>query len=169
GAIECWVRVEPLDMPNSVTVALAAAGKNGGAGKSVTWKKSAGRLLRDDDEKTAIVPGQWQRLTVPLADLGLKPGAAVTGISLVQNGGVCYWDNVAIIGEAEPASDPLHSLAAWRKAVGTTVPPESPADLTEIIKGGPNKKLSDDELAKLWRFYVAVVARPINGEIASAR
>ncbi len=168
GAIEAWVRVEAADVPNSVSIGLPAAGR-GGMGKSVSWKQVDGRLVRDGDDKNVVLPGQWMRLVVPLADLGLKPGGAVTGISLAQNGGVCYWDNVAIVGEAEPASDPLHSLTAWRKAVGTTVPPELPAELNELLKGGPSKKLTDEELAKLRQFFVALVARPLNGEIASAR
>lgn len=168
GAIEAWVRVEAADLPNSISIGQSAAGR-GGMGKSVTWKKVDGRLVRDGDEKNVVLPGKWLRLVVPLADLGLKPGAAVTGISLAQNGGVCYWDNVAIIGEAEPATDPLHSLMAWRKAIGKTPPPELPAGLNEIVKGGLDKKLTDEESARLRDFYVAVVAAPLNGELASAR
>src|SRR5205807_10359351 len=64
---------------------------------------------------------------------------------------------------------PLESLVAWRKAIGKTPPPELPGELNEIIKAGPDKKLSDEEAAKLRRFYIALVARPVNEEIASAR
>jgi hypothetical protein len=49
------------------------------------------------------------------------------------------------------------------------VPPELPAELNDIIKGGPNKKLTDDESAKLRRFYIALIARPLNGELEAAR
>ena len=36
-------------------------------------------------------------------------------------------------------------------------------------RAAPGKKLSDEDAAKLQRFYVALVARPANDEIASAR
>jgi hypothetical protein len=171
GQLEAWIRVEPLDVPASVSIGIAGTGKGARAvaGKSAKWTRSDGKLMREGKSDSAIVAGEWTKLTVALDDLGLKPGDTLTGVSLVENGGLCYWDNVAITGEAEPASDPLESLAAWRKTMGKTPPPELPGELTEIVKAGPDNKLSDEEAAKLTRFYIALVARPVNNEIASAR
>src|SRR5439155_4598013 len=171
GQIEAWIRVEPLDVPSSISIGIAGTGKGARAvaGKSVKWARAEGKLIREGKAESAIVTGEWTRLTASLDDLGLKPGDTLTGVSLVETGGVCYWDNVAVAGESEQASDPLESLAAWRKAIGKTPPPELPGELNEIIKASPDKKLSDDEAAKLRQFYVALVARPVNDELASAR
>jgi hypothetical protein len=170
GQLEAWIRVESLDVPASVSIGIAGTGKGvrAVAGKSAKWTRIDGKLTREGNSD-ALVAGDWTKLTVSLDDLGLKPGDTLTGVSLVETGGVCYWDNVVVSGESDPASDPLESLAAWRKTIGKTPPPELPAELNEIIKAGPDKKLSDEEAAKLRRFYVAVVARPVNDEIASAR
>jgi hypothetical protein len=171
GKLEAWIRVESLDVPASVSIGIAGTGKGARAvaGKSAKWVRSEGKLVREGTSENPIPAGEWTKLAVPIDELGLKPGDILTGVSLVENGGVCYWDNVAVTGEAEPTSDPLDSLTAWRKAIGKTSPPELPAELNEIVKAGPDKKLNDDEAARLRRFYVALVARPVNDEIASAR
>src|SRR5262245_14588296 len=167
---EVWIRVEPLDVPSFITFGVAGKGRGAraGSGKSAKWTRTGKGLLREGTD-TAIPPVEWTKLVIAADDLGLKAGDTVTGISLAENGGVCYWDNVPITGDAEPATDPLESLTAWRKAIGTAVPPELPTELNEIVKGGAGKKLSDEEAAKLQRFYVGLVARPVNDEIRSAR
>jgi hypothetical protein len=171
ATFEAWIRVEPLDVPNFVTFGVAGAGKGAraAAGKSVKWTRSDKGLVREGASDAAIVPGQWTKLVIDADDLGMKAGDTLAGISLAENGGVCYWDNVSLRGEAEPATDPLESLATWRKAIGAALPPDLPAELNEIVKGGPAKKLSEEDAAKLQRFYVALIARPLNAEIESAR
>jgi hypothetical protein len=171
ASLEVWIRAESLDVPDFVTFGVAGTGRGAraAAGKSIKWTRTNKGLVREGMKDPAIVAGQWTKLTIDADDLGLKPGDTLTGVSLAQNGGVCYWDNVSISGNTEPASDPLESLSAWRKAIGTTLPPDLPGELNEIIKGGPSKKLNDDEAAKLRRFYVALVARPANAELEAAR
>ncbi|HEY2412457.1 MAG TPA: PSD1 and planctomycete cytochrome C domain-containing protein [Pirellulaceae bacterium] len=170
GRIECQVRVEPQDLPKSFAIGLGTAGKRAVSTKSVGWVRDGDRLVRKSGPKDHVVtPGQWAKLLIKTVDLGLKPGDTLGGLSLQQNGGVCYWDDVRLVGEANPASDPLESLSAWRKSVGTTLPPELPAELNDIIKGGPSKKLSEEEAAKLRQFYVALIARPASAELEQAR
>jgi hypothetical protein len=169
GQIECSVRIEPTDVPKSIAIGIGKAGKRATATKTVEWKRDGNELTRGKNSEQTVKPGEWTRLVVAAADLDLKPGDLLSGLSLQQNGGVCYWDSVAIVGESSPATDPLESLAAWRKAIGTTAPPELPSELDETIKAGPAKVLAADEMAKLRQFYLSLVARPVNGEIASAR
>lgn len=171
AALEAWIRVEPRDVPASVSIGIAGTGRGARAvaGKSAKWTRSDGLLVREGKSENAIVSGEWTKIVVGAEELGLKPGDTMTGISLVENSGRCYWDNISISGEAEPATDPLESMAVWRKALGTALPPDLPAVLNDIVKGGGNKKLSEEQKAKLQQFYVAVVARPVNEEIAAAR
>ena len=160
--LEVLVRVEPLDVPESIT--LTVLGR-----KAITWTRSDGGLVREGTTDVAIVPGQWTTLTISAADCGLQPGDRVDGVTLAQKGGIVDWDNLRLVGQAVPATDPLESLSAWRKALGQTVPPELPAELHPLIQGGPDKELSAEEAAKLRDFYVAVVARPCTAELAAAR
>ncbi len=156
------IKVDAVDTPTSISFGAMN-------GKTVTWRKTDQGLIRDGTDPSAIVPGQWNKLTVSATDLGLNPGQRLNGIKLSQTGGIAYWDAVSLSGQSDPATDPLESLTAWRKSLGTTIPPELPSELNSLIQGGPDKVLSAEESAKLRRFYLAVIARPVNDEIASAR
>lgn len=162
GAFEVFVRADATDVPTSISFGLFR-------GKVVTWTKSDQRLVRDDAKDSVITPGGWTKLTIPASDLGLKPGDRVNGVRLAQTGGIAYWDSVAIAGQSDIANDPLESLTAWRKNLGTAIPPELPGELHEAIRSGPEKPLADDQLAKLVKYYIGFIARPINEEVGAAR
>jgi len=162
GQIEVSVYLDPLETPNSISIGIAG-------GKPVTWTKTANGGLAREGSQDAIAPGKWTKLTVSTADFRLKAGDKLSSIALNQNGGLCYWDQLTLVGQVDPVTDPLESLDAWRGVVGTTAPPDLPGELHEIVKGGPKKQLSDEEAGKLRQFYVAMVARPANDELASAR
>lgn len=161
ATFDFFVRVDATDLPNSVNFGPVN-------GKAVTWTKGDGGLVREGGQ-SKIVPGEWNRLSVLASDLGLKPGDRLHGLKIGQTGGIAYWDAVVLTGQADPATDPLESLAAWRRHLGTNIPPELPGDLNSLIQGGPDKALTPEELLKLRRYYLAVIARPLNGDIASAR
>ncbi len=58
--------------------------------------------------------GEWVRLEVPAAKVGLKPGDVVTGWAFTQQGGVAYWDRAGLVTRAPLA--PLNAeLAAVEK------------------------------------------------------
>ena len=40
--------------------------------------------------------GEWVRLTVPAAAIGLAPGAVIGQLACTQHGGLVYWDNVGL-------------------------------------------------------------------------
>lgn len=162
AVFEFSVRVETVETPSSISFGPIG-------GKAMTWNRTDAGLVREGGSAPEIVPGQWTRLTVSAADLGLKAGARFGGLKLSETGGIAYWDAVVLKGNSDAASDPLESLTAWRKTLGTNVPPELPGDLHAMIQGGPGKELSAEEGARLRRFYLAIVARPVNDEIAAAR
>ena len=162
GRLEVMVRVDPLSVPESVS--LTVLGR-----KTVTWKRSEGGLSREGTAEPAIQPGVWTQRTLAAADFGLQPGDRIEGVTLAQSGGVVVWDNLRLIGQTSPATDPLESLTAWRKLLGKAVPPELPGELHPLIQGGPDKQLTAEESAKLQTYYLAVVARPATPDLSSAR
>ncbi|MFO0928159.1 MAG: DUF1553 domain-containing protein [Gemmataceae bacterium] len=162
AALEVWLRVDAASVPKSVSLRINGAG-------GVTWTRTDKGLVRNGSKDAPLVPGVWTKVTLPAADLGLKPGSRIGQLVLSQDGGVAWWDRCVLIGNADPAVDPLGSLTAWRKAVGTAVPPEVPGELHGLIAGGPGKALSADEALRLRKFYLAVVARPVSGELEAAR
>jgi hypothetical protein len=162
GIVEVWLRADPQDVPKSVSVGVPTK-------QTITWTKTDQGLVREGKGDAPIQPGTWTKLTVPAAELGLNPGDRLTSITLNETGGIAYWDSLAVVGQTDPATDPLESLKAWRKAQGTTVPPELPAELHSLVQGGPDKPLTAEEGANLTRYYLAVVARPVNEELQAAR
>ena len=59
----------------------------GGIGKDTPAHKPMGAL-------PAL--GEWVRLEVALADVGLEPGSVLNGMAFVQHGGTAYWDVAGI-------------------------------------------------------------------------
>ena len=164
GVIEASIYVDDLEPPKSISLTIQG-------GKPAIWQPSANSpqtFVRGTDQNP-LTAGKWNKVSLPATDLGLKPGDRITSINLNQNGGLVYWDGVAVAGQSDPAADPLESLTAWRKSLGKNPPPDLPDDLKPLIQGGPEKQLSEEEGAKLRRFYLAVVARPQSDELAAAR
>jgi hypothetical protein len=162
ATLEVWLRLDPIETPDTVRVSIGGAG-------NATWKNSEAGLTRDGKDEAPIKPGQWTKLTIDAADLGLKPGQAISSLTLSQTGGVAYWDAVTLIGQTDPAVDPRESFSAWRKTVGAAAPPETPGELRGLFRDEAKNPLTDEEVNKLRRFYLAVVARPAGEELASAR
>jgi hypothetical protein len=162
AALEVWLHLDPLDVPRSVRLEVAR-------GRSATWSRKPGGLVREGSKDAPVLPGRWTKVTIPAGDLGLKPGTRIAGVTVHQEGGIVHWDALTLTGQADPATDPLESLSAWRRALGTTVPPELPGDLHDLIRAGPKKSLKPKEAARLKRFYFALVARPASDELAAAR
>src|SRR5262249_52269071 len=68
-----------------------------------------------------------------------------------------------------PAADPLASFQVWWRSLGGKAPPELPAELNAVAAGGPAKKPAPEAVAKLRAFYLAFIARPVNGALAIAQ
>ena len=160
--LEFMVRVEPLDVPESISLTVLGH-------KTVTWTRSDAGLAREGASTTVIVPGQWTQLTISAADCGVQPGDRLDGVTLAQRDGIVEWDCLRLVGQALVTSDPLESLTAWRKTLGQTVPPELPGELQPLVQSGPDKELSAEEAGQLRAYYLAVVARPFTPELTAAR
>ncbi len=162
GRLEVMVWIDPLRVPKSFS--LTVLGR-----KTVTWRRDEGGFVREGTTEPVVTPGVWTQLKFPTADCGLQPGDRIDGVQLAQSGGVVDWDQLCLVGETDPATDPLESFAAWRRILGKTVPPELPGELHPLIQGGPDKQWEEDELVKLRRYYVALVARPSDPDLIAAR
>jgi hypothetical protein len=79
--------------------------------------------------------GEWAKLEVPAAKLGLKPGMKVTGFAFTQFGGTVYWDHLAMSSRVEPAKDPQWSWASWTKANQGKRVEGLPNDLLTLVRG----------------------------------
>jgi len=109
---------------------------------------------------------EWHKLTISAEKVGLKPGDSITGFALTQFGGTVYWDKLGITGQINPATDPAHSFAAWRKAQAGKDTPGAPADIAKLIKQGPGKKIGDADAKKLRNYYLEYVCADTKAQLA---
>jgi hypothetical protein len=174
GALEAWVRLDPGHVPAAVAVRVNGPGGQ----RRVWWGKEdldneefagGGKVASAESVRLGPLPepGRWVKLAVPAERFGLKAGQRLSALSVQQVGGVVWWDAVALVGETDPAADPLESFQAWWK--GKKAPPELPADLRPLVTGGPDKQHPAEAVDKLRAYYLAYVARPMTGELAEAR
>jgi len=162
GALEVSLRVDPVNVPTSVSLAVPGKG-------SVTWSRTDAGFVRSGQQDVAFQPGHWARVQVAAADLKLQPGDRLASLSLSQNGGVAFWDSAVLIGQPNPTSDPRESFELWRKAIGTTPPPDLPSEYHAAVRAGAEGEIASESLEALRQYYVAVVSRPATAELAAAR
>jgi hypothetical protein len=168
GVFEAWVWLDPRHTPTALAVQL-------GGGKKVWWgtEQSGGTRYSGGNLGTRHgplpAPGEWARLSIPVADLGLKEGQQIASLTLQEYGGIAYWDAATVRGELAPATDPLASFNVWWKGLGRKAPPELPTELNAVATGGPAKKHAPEDVAKLRAFYLAFVARPVTEELTAGQ
>ena len=113
--------------------------------------------------------GQWVRLEVEAAALGLKPGTKVNGLSFTQFDGTTYWDKAGVVSSDDPAQNPSVSLAAWtrveRKLVDKS---DAPDEIKELLKKEP-AKLEQPERNKLRDYFLASVYEDPQARLAPLR
>lgn len=162
GAITVSLRVDPVNVPTAVTLSVPGKG-------SVTWNRTDTGFVRSGQQEVAFQAGEWAELKIATSDLKLKPGDRIASLSLSQNSGVAFWDNAALIGKPDPIHDPLESFEQWRKAIGTSPPPDLPGEYHAAVRAGGDNELAADVRAALEQYYLAVVSRPATAELAAAR
>lgn len=161
GELHAEVRLDEHEPPQTVSITITG-------GKTITWTKTGDDLVRDGGKPIRRGTGGWFTLRMTADELGIKPSARLAGLTLNQEGGIAYWDAITLTGTLSPAEDPQASFAAWLKMHGKTAPPEIPGELAGLFRNDPKQPLTSEEREKLLRFYLAVVARPINDELQTA-
>jgi hypothetical protein len=165
---EAYLRIDPLSPPKAVAVQL-------GGGKKVWWGSQPRASVEYGGGPLGMrigdlpKPGEWGHLTVTLFELGFKEGQQITSLTLQEYGGIAYWDDVAISGKVDPATDVLESFQAWWKGLNGKPPAELPAELNGVVTGGPTKNHAPEKVDQLRAFWIVFVARPVNADVREAR
>ncbi len=97
--------------------------------------------------------GQWVRLEVPVAEVGLKPGSQINGWAFTQHGGTVYWDHAGIITKTPQNGQPYRSLRRWELVLKETKAGRDavPAPILEILDRKPEDR--DETVQKQLREY----------------
>ena len=125
-----------------------------------------------DAQRTRVgdlpTPGAWSELTVHLESLGVTSSDSVQGVTLGLYGGVAWWDNLRVHGRVKRSTDPRsHFMAWWKLSTGKDTP-GIPAELTELLKAGPDQA-DPSAKSKLGAYYLAHVVRETPRELQILR
>ncbi|MFN0053471.1 MAG: PSD1 and planctomycete cytochrome C domain-containing protein [Planctomycetales bacterium] len=85
-------------------------------------------------------PGQWVRLEVECAKVGLPPGAVLGGWAFTQHSGTVYWDRAGIVTRTPQAGTSFESLLAWESYEKAQSKSTLPGPVQEAIKVEPDKR-----------------------------
>lgn len=96
--------------------------------------------------------GEWARLEVSAADVGLAPGAAVGGWAFTQHDGTTFWDKAGILSKAEQNKS-YASFAEWLTDKRADKGAGLSAELQAIV-AKPEAELSADERTKTLAHFV---------------
>ncbi|MFO0810931.1 MAG: PSD1 and planctomycete cytochrome C domain-containing protein [Gemmataceae bacterium] len=174
AVFEIWLRPDADNRPSSVSIQIGPGKKRvswGGEGSRRNQKPAKGKAAASDPTVRGPMPtpGVWTKLTLSAEDFGVSAGQLLNSVTLQQTGGVAYWDSFTVTGERDPATDPLLSFPAWWKELAKKSPTDVPADVAAVLKAGPDGKHTPEQVEKLRRFYLGMVAEPASDTIAAAR
>ncbi len=178
GKLFVHVFIDPNDVPKTLMIQFFKGGwlHRGlwGDYDAIPWgAANTTERVRIGDLPKA---GEWVRLEVDAAKIGLKPGDSVTGFAFTQFGGTVYWDKAGVTGRSDPAGDPRRSLLAfWKQQKGKDTA-GAPGDVNAALKAGPEKKPAPELLKKVRDYYLQHVCvdtkaklQPIANELAALR
>ena len=118
--------------------------------------------------------GQWVRLEVECAKVGLAPGALINGWAFTQHDGTVYWDRAGIVTRTPQAGASFDSIAAWEayekvQSKSTLPPPVIATIKVEADKRSePQKKLIRDYFLERVYAKTKPVFDPLHQPIAEA-
>jgi Protein of unknown function (DUF1553)/Protein of unknown function (DUF1549)/Planctomycete cytochrome C len=78
--------------------------------------------------------GEWVRLEVSAADVGLKAGSMLNGWAFTQFGGTVYWDRAGVMTRTAPVQTEFNSQLAWEQSELPTPKKELPANIQAALK-----------------------------------
>ncbi|MEO1529322.1 MAG: PSD1 and planctomycete cytochrome C domain-containing protein, partial [Planctomycetota bacterium] len=116
--------------------------------------------------------GEWVELVVDAKEMGLTPGAKVTGYAFTQFAGTVTWDRLSQRSTLNKAKDIEWSWIAWQKAKSGKRNNELPEGLRQLVRGKQYDKWSDDERRQVfdhWLESTHAGARPVLAEINARR
>ncbi len=145
-----------------------------GDAEAIQWgeKDKPSRFVQGGLPKT----GEWVRLELDIAQVGLKPGDKLKGLAYTQHGGTVFWDKAGVAGRVDPANDPMNSFTVWTKQYDGKEPQEVPENLRKIFKDTASTNRSPDQITLLRTHFLTKVCLstkpvfdPLNGALAEIK
>jgi hypothetical protein len=102
--------------------------------------------------------GQWVRLEVDTARVGLTPGRTITGWAFTQHGGTVWWDKAGIVTRIPQNGQPFDTLAAWLDLQQAVAGEGLPRALKSIIQSD-RARWTDSQKKQLRDYFIEHACR----------
>jgi mono/diheme cytochrome c family protein len=112
--------------------------------------------------------GEWVRLEVEAAKVGLKPGTIINGWAFTQFDGTVYWDRAGIVTRTPQGKQSFTSLSAWVRAQRAAGGAGLPKDIQQIVKL-PRDKRNEQQKKQLRAYFLENVYSGTKATLAPLR
>lgn len=174
GQINAWIRIDPLHPPSVFVIQVDDAKQS----KQAVWGDSA--AMKSDSKRPDLnsprvdmgplpAVGEYALLTVPFEKLGFETGARIKTLVFTEQSGQVWLDFVQLVGETDPATDPLSSFLAWWRSMQDRDADQISSDLKELLKAGPDKEHPAELREKLKQYYLTHIQRIGESPVAAVR
>ncbi|MCB1206669.1 MAG: DUF1553 domain-containing protein, partial [Verrucomicrobiae bacterium] len=157
GTIFVYTHLDPAAPPEAIMVQFHTGGWKHravwGDGDKIGFGKAGTieRVAMGDLPKA----GEWVRLEVPAAKLGLKAGMKVDGYAFTQYGGTVSWDRLGVSAETNPAKDPEWSWKVWLQQNQGKRNDRLPDSLRDLVRGKKPEEWKPTETKNVKEFWLA--------------
>ncbi|QDV36689.1 PSD1 and planctomycete cytochrome C domain-containing protein [Tautonia plasticadhaerens] len=110
--------------------------------------------------------GEWVRLEVPAADVGIPPGTTITGLAFTQHGGTVRWDAAGIRSWTPQLGESYASLASWirdQRVLGDKA--ALPDPITQLVAVDPGER-TGEQSERLRDYFVEHAYAPARPTLA---
>ncbi len=97
--------------------------------------------------------GQWVRLEVDAAKVGIAPGMTITGWAFTLHGGTAYWDQAGLVTKTPQQSGSFESLTAWLHFQRSLNGNGLPKPIQDLVKLDP-KKHNAEQKKQLMDYFI---------------
>ncbi len=165
------VWLDPKNPPKAIMLQFHTAGWENRANFGEAEAIHFGDVKAKTKVQVGALPktGEWVRIEVNPAAIGLKPGAKVNGAAFTQHGGTVHWDSAGWVTEANPATDPLFSLSVWDKANEGKIVKDAPKEISDILRSVKPAARKPEQDRKVRDYYLEYVSRAPEDVLAPLR
>lgn len=159
AVLSLQVRTDEWSPPQGFAVQFSGAG-----GQQAVWGDAA--EVGTGVERGALPErAAWQRLEVPLQDLGINSGARLNSLVLRMFGGRMWVDSVVLTGKRKASDDPAVSFGKWLSLASAKVPTGISEELQAALRIAATKRTAA-QLEALQRWWGRHIQRPESSVIA---
>ncbi|MDF1859721.1 MAG: PSD1 and planctomycete cytochrome C domain-containing protein [Verrucomicrobiales bacterium] len=156
GTIFVHAFLDPANPPEAIMIQFHVGGWKHRAIWGAQEKIAFGKAGTTEKVHMGALPkrGEWVRLEVPAARLGLKKGSKIGGYAFTQFSGTVTWDRLGVSSETNPSVDPAWSWSKWIDMNQGKRNNDLPEGLRQLVRGKRADQWSEAETTQVKNFWL---------------